>query len=414
MKIALLLEREPFAEILEETLSRHLSAVSGRAQEVSWRGGLPKTSDLVARKKGLWLCNGQINAVFSARAESRIFETPWREYLGGHSFSRWVAHAGYLAVATAPLTRWHLASHHLWIRPDLDHPRSTLILGGNSRIRLIDFQHGLVTTVLKSRFDSAFLSRELEFRKSRDDVLALPIVEVLEEGQAFVEPLVHGSNADRLFDKRRASEALLAALESCIEMSGSTRKIAAVEGWVETSLESCQLAAQKAGFESTGLVRDALDLAVQLGERIVSSASILGGEVQVGLSHGDLQPGNVLVDEDKNWLIDWERVDKRVLGYDGLTLALNSRRNLSGLLERAEDLVRGAREDPIGVGVCSELRLREDSKRARVQMLLFFLEEIRFHLEENAMGPLVKPTPALRGLIDELSLLGRRDFWNET
>lgn len=412
MKISLLLDREPFGEILEETLSRHLSAVSDRAHQVIWKSGAPKASDVLARKRGLWLCNPEINAIFSVSAESRVFEVPWREYLAGASFVRTGAHAGYLMAASAPIGRWVLASHHLLIDPELTGAKSTLIVGGNSRVRLLDYDRGLAKTILKSRVDPAAMQRELDLRRDRTDILAPPIVEVQENGLAFVEPLIHGTNADRVFSDRQADKGLIEALEVCFQLGRQTRRVELVDEWLDRTLEECRQTVETANDARAESFRGALDLVYQLAECIRTNAGASSNEVEVGTSHGDLQRGNVLLEGEKTWLIDWEKVGSRILGYDGLTLALDSRRSGRGLVERAKRLLQDERTDAIAMRVGEELS-RDLYPGGRVRhMLMFFVEEIRFHLEENVMIPSSGCSPSLSDLVTELEMVQGDDFWN--
>ncbi len=136
---------------------------------------MPRRADLLNSKKGLWLCNPVLNAVYSVRARAQVFETPWREYLGGPSALQVIPHAGYLLVATSPIGRALIASHHVRIEPELEGAESLLILGGNTRLRLFDHRRGEVTTILKDGFDDVFLRSELRFRTGSEDVLLITI-----------------------------------------------------------------------------------------------------------------------------------------------------------------------------------------------------------------------------------------------
>jgi len=412
MKISLLLDREPFAEIVEETLSRYFSLVNSEPRNVSWEEGTPKISDLLDRKKGLWLCNPEINAIFSAQAGSSVFQVPWREYLGGSSLSKVLAHGGYLTAATAPVSRWFAASFHLWIMPELDNADSTLIMGGNTRMHVVDYHLRRVTTVLKSRFTADFMRRELELRTSRDDLLAPPILEVLTDNRSFVEPLIQGTNADRLFNRGRAERALLEALGACEQLAASTTQTVAGDTWVGDTLGRCRRAVEMTAHSADEEFRTALDLAASLGDSLNDLGSLSEIGVEVGMSHGDLQAGNVLVEDDKVWVIDWERADLRILEYDGLTLALDSRRERKGLVERTKQLIEGQRSDAVGQRVHERMfRSRQAPDGLRLA-LMFFLEEIRFCLEENASGPFKAPTPSLKALLEELGSLDRNENWN--
>jgi len=62
-----------------------------------------------------------------------------------------------------------------------------------------------------------------------------------------------------------------------------------------------------------------------LTEHVQHILPTVGGQILTALTHGDFQPGNILVDGDRVWLIDWEYSARRQVGYDALVYALCSR-----------------------------------------------------------------------------------------
>ena len=202
MKIEILLEREPFGEILERTLERFLTTETEQKYEVTWLEELPDSTS------GLWLCNPRINSIYGVNTTSEVFSIPWREYLKGPTLLRTLGQLGYLFAATSAPGRSRMATHFVRVSPEIAGSDQILILGGNSRLRWIDFRTGRVLSILKEGFDPSWLRRELEIRKDRDDLLSPPILDVLDDGRAYVEPLIRGTVADRLFSSRRATAAV--------------------------------------------------------------------------------------------------------------------------------------------------------------------------------------------------------------
>lgn len=66
-----------------------------------------------------------------------------------------------------------------------------------------------------------------------------------------------------------------------------------------------------------------LDLTVQLGNYHLGTTGKNAEGLNTCLSHGDFCPWNILVDNDRYRLIDWELADERPLGYDLLTYICN-------------------------------------------------------------------------------------------
>ena len=396
-------------------VDRRLGLVGSRREnlaeqdrQIRWESGAFRKSDLLRRKDGLWLCNPTINALFSVRAAAKVFETPWREYLRGPNPIATASHAVFLLASTAPVARALMASHHVRIEPDLDGAEEVLILGGNSRMKLVDHGRGRVTTILKEGFDETLIRRELLFRESGRVAMAPPLLEVSDDRQAFVEPLLHGTVADRLLSRSRAGAALLESLDACDRLAEGMRKTVPLAEWCRAALGAAGAAAERVRDDGSGVVRRAVDWLEWMCLWLTSEGREGGRELETAVSHGDLQPGNVLVEKERVWLIDWERVDERVPWYDAMTLALDARRGYAGLVDRALELAAGRRSDEIG-RKAREVLVRRGAEHDHVgRIVMYLVEEIRFCLEESAMGPLVGPAGSLGALVRELDQAGHR------
>src|SRR5881628_1271530 len=79
MRISLLLEREPFGEIVEETLPTLLGALSGRAHTVRWYGD-GHVEPVRRPDEQIWLCNPLLNAIFLPQASAASLEPVVREF----------------------------------------------------------------------------------------------------------------------------------------------------------------------------------------------------------------------------------------------------------------------------------------------------------------------------------------------
>ena len=96
-------------------------------------------------------------------------------------------------------------------------------------------------------------------------------------------------------------------------------------------------------------------------------------------THGDFQPGNILADKDRIWLIDWEYTKRRQAAYDGLVYALRSRYP-NGLAER----LRQEMESPTNPILASWPGLNwTEANERKVALALFLLEELDLYLAEN-------------------------------
>jgi hypothetical protein len=346
--------------------------------------------------------------VFSVRASSRVFETSWREYLRAPSVGATVLHGAFLAGNTAPLARNLLASHHIWFDPELEDPAHLLILGGNSRLRLIDYREGTVTSILKEGFDERSIRREIALRKAGRADLAPPVLRVSEDQRSFVEPLLHGTVADRLFGRRTRTKVLLEALDACIGLAARTRRSVPLADWCRTARAKAREAVSRVEDGGSSCIRDALAWVDFLCRWLLNSDRAQNRYAETVVSHGDLQPGNVLVERDRAWLIDWENIGERVEWYDPLTLALGSRRGYPGLILRAMRLMKGEMGSEIDRTARGVLLNAPTDFDAEERIVMYLIDELQFCLGENVIGPLLTTTESLRLLVGELERSAHR------
>ena len=130
---------------------------------------------------------------------------------------------------------------------------------------------------------------------------------------------------------------------------------------------------------------------------------VAGDCVTTSLTHGDFQPGNILINGEGVWLIDWEYAARRQIGYDALVFMLRSRRP-RGLATRLNKFVaRG----PDGTSLIDNLAWpRVNWRRVNCRWLsaaLFLLEELVLHLKENDNPVFFRPGPGLLTLAAELA-----------
>lgn len=384
MRISLLLQREPFARILEETLAGFLSAKLGKSYRVRWYNGQPDLKAFVSRGEQPWLCNAFLNAIFQPGAEPAIFDPIVREFARSPIWWKRPAQRAYVALAQGKRSARYLAQAGVGITPALVNAQQWLFVAGNHKLRLLDFDNGVAYGILKQGFPGHFMEHEITARTTAEGLgLPVPPLEAVAEDHTwFCERYVSGTPVNRLADTAIARNAVNSMLGQLERLYQATYQEAFLEAYVAQLVEhiehlmganallnEAQLLQLRQGLD--GLVRETRRLQPDLGARI--------GTV---LAHGDFQPANILVNGETQWLIDWEYAAQRQRGYDALVFG-SSARFPQGLAKRLGAFVeQGPDALAYGGSLCYGAEYETAAGR-RLHATLFLLEELYMHLEEN-------------------------------
>ena len=296
MKISYMLKREDFYAINRKTLGSYYS-------------------DCDTEKK-LYIYP-ELNAIVTARPGRAVRRYLYTEYrVSGSPVKRllvklyafFMLHSGGLFAAK---------SVRLKTRADGD----TLIYPCNKKYRIFDFKSGTVTVIPKSDFPTGDIKNEIAFRK---DTVADFVPALLSyTGDSYTERIIDG------YPVARAGEREWELAERAYEI------------WSGYALPFCEsiCAAEYAAELSQNIDAQLCEL-TKMGKNVPRERTLMlvgalsdelskgGGTVTVGLSHGDLQSGNIWVENgtDKIYIIDWESYGKRSVEYDKATLYEGIRR----------------------------------------------------------------------------------------
>lgn len=394
VRISLLLQREPFGSILERTLSGFWSDRFGATYTVRWGHGHDGQDGRGESGHQLWLMNSRLNAIFVPGADAGVFEPVRREY--GRALNPWVRPLqwAYVQAASRGRTAAWLASPGMDVSPEVPNATRLLVLGGNSRIRILDRAGGVAHVVTKDGFDAAGVARELAVRKL---VGAAPeVVDVGSNGRWFTEEYMIGAPLNRLAQRQRASEGLATAVAALQDLHERTMEAADPSAYAEGLVERLTTLVESHPWLDE-------EARTHLGQQVEHAQTVLSQDARddgfaTVQSHGDFQHANILVGDARTWLIDWEHTGRRQRAYDPLVLALHSR-FAGGFAGRLAAVLEAGRA-PLLEGWPG---LRWNETRLRVQALaIFLLEELDFYLTEAANPLFYGPTPALETFRGEL------------
>jgi len=386
-------------------MTRYWTARYGTPHEVFWRE--PGASRAALHSDQRWYCNRWLNIVFTPDAEPRAFAPVQREY--ARSLVRWrrPIQSAYVKLATSPPTARWLAHATMHVSPPIAKHQRQVIVPGNNKIRILDHVDWTATSILKDGFGRDGFERELRSRKIARQ-LGLPVIEVLDEdtsGGWFRERYVAATPVNRLSNKNtmrdvvhNACFALRGYLEHSLKSNPMPHYINELEQRIRVYASSQPLLADAQ--------RSAIDTALdELLNWANQSSTKFPDHITTSIGHGDFQAANVLVDGQEFWLIDWESSRRRQTGYDPLVMGLGSR--------TTRDLVRSMQAF-IQRGWTSTLLSRLDdwpgfawrsSAQRRCATLVFLLEELDYHFEENSNRLFTRLGDGLTRLVADLPKL---------
>jgi hypothetical protein len=387
MKIQQLIQREPFGDILQETLAHFLPQVFAGSFEVRWSRSNPRARirAMAASCGETWHCNPYLNAVFSTQADRAVLGTVWQSYINTPMSRRRYAQWVYVTAATSPLLAPLFATYTLDIRPALPRRQHMLVLGGNNRIRLVDLEHGRTWDILKAGFDPAPIRTELAVRQVGGGWPFPAVRAVATDGTWFESDFIKADCLNRI----PASVARQRLAANAFDTLGR---------WLDRSLAPLPLSAYldetccqierllERGPLFTADDHGAVCQWLAAARGALWSACQDGESLDLAYGHGDFQDGNMLVDAGAQvWIVDWEHAGRRQLAYDYLVYALRSRFP-DGLASR----IRAAASQPEGIlDALPSVHPRllstfSDQTSRRTALILFLLEDLLWNLQENA------------------------------
>ena len=253
----------------------------------------------------------------------------------------------------------------------VDFGHASMIMAGNQRFRLYHFDHNRVITTTKQGFSPDGLAREIALRQRPDNPDFIRPCETLETG-VMEEELLDALPLNRLWDnvlREQAEHGLCRILEQLRGMDAARLTGAECALKYQKAFEA---AWQKLSERFFGISRKQIDVLFKKATARIQTQEY----VSLCRSHGDLQPGNVLIDRDgRMTVIDWEDTAIRASAYDAMVYALRSRFP-QGLGERIETFLKS--DAPLSP-LLSSLGLDRPTLVA-----LWFCEDCLWQLEVSA------------------------------
>lgn len=295
------------------------------------------------------------------------------------------------------------------VAPDVPDARRLVLVPGNRRLRLIDLAAGRTFSVLKDGFSTDALRREAALRNSAGPWV--PVLRLHESPQVswLEEPLIDGWALPRCppgVDRRRAERLAIEQLRDWLTATTEpTHSGNHAESLAEHIRRDLMVLDARHGSALAARLAPTIAALVERAARL--------GTTTTAISHGDLQPGNVMVRRGAGRrptaedvvLIDWEYAARRFSAYDGLCLGLAARARAK-LADRVVHFVEeGTRAlaEPARALLSDEPRERSWRSAASA---LFLLEDLAWLTADAAVQPFKGISEPLLTLTRELTRFG--------
>jgi len=256
---------------------------------------------------------GRVNMLFRKDANVGLFWDLTKEYRLNTHFPTKALALGYVALC-ALLIKLRLARFVFKVFT-FDAPRFyPVILGGNNRYRLIDSANKTAILVAKSPRNYFFTSnaiRAFNF-KAYADLVVIPSIAELTR-RAYLECQISGVAINRLFLSPTSEKCVSRCLRLYFDRQKSVSRV--ISSKVFFRYKVAVLASFSATLQSkkiNSLVDEFLEVADKLSTELEIKT------VTIALSHGDLNRGNVFVNESGISIIDWEYFLYRYIDYDSV------------------------------------------------------------------------------------------------
>ena len=259
-----------------------------------------------------------VSGVFISKKAREFFYSEWniRGSLVKHVIAKVYI---FFVTRTGP----YFAQYMFHICPDIVNLEDTIIAPNNRSIRFFDYGSDIVGCMIKDGFSNKYFRNQIWFRENYKYDFILPLLDY--GTNWFREPIMHGHPLARITDdnlynasKKKTIDCLRLLAIDTFEYIDSIMYIDSLCHKIIVLLEQ---ATTKKKIKTSNESKKILNFAVK-------QANNYQNAIPTMISHGDLQTGNIWVDQtEKVWIYDWETADRRSVWYDVTVLEYAVRRN---------------------------------------------------------------------------------------
>lgn len=229
------------------------------------------------------------------------------------------------------------AEYKIAFKPGSTFSDDYVIAPNNRTIRIFDYQKNIVGCICKDGFTDKYMKNQIKFRSLHDYEFILKMNDYGERW--FVEPVMKGHPLARVADDNLYEKGITKTIENIRRIAKDSLQQTELYAYYDSLADKIerylQLAIEKKGIKTVDNVNKLIKSAYDLVHSEPDTHIFLSD------SHGDLQTGNIWLDENnKIWIYDWETAGTRSVWYDPLVLKFSLRR-ANGWAEFLQNFTEG-------------------------------------------------------------------------
>jgi len=395
MRLDLLLDREPFAEVFSRTFSAYLTNRFNWSGEIRWERSKPSLQNY-------FLVNTKLNLIYPQTLNTNTLRLLASEYAYHPNWFRRIAQRLYVRYAVSTRLRRLFSSYYVSIHPFPKKWTNLCILPGNNSIRIIDIENNECIVLQKDGYNKNHMRNLTHLRKQYPELPGPRLFWSNPSIGWYAEERIEGLPLNRMDDDLRITRAVNNAKQSMLYLYNQTSSKVECSVWRRSITQKIYVAVDNLPKIYSCLLRKQVKSFVK--RLVLHLAEFHKAEklVDIVQSHGDFQPANILIptvsDQRSVYLIDWEYTEKRCRCYDAMVFELHSRYPI-GLASRISQWLS---DENIAYQSIKWCGLDKTESFSRYVMATFMLEDLLFRLAETTIPKLQGPNKGFLSFIGEL------------
>jgi hypothetical protein len=383
MKVSLMARREDFVTVFLKSFERFCGSYFGRSVSIASNGhGLVR-----------FRMNAKLNIIYPEKISASILEQLTAEFQHHDRFSRRVLQKLYCRLSSAKSTRCLLSKPLFSVDTETEFLQDWVFLPGNHSVRIVDTQKEHCYVFPKVGFDPHYFLNDAVARQRYSYLHAPAVHEISTDGAWYSEERISALPVTRFGDPELETRILDAAVRDLVRLRENTVETTSL-GDVFDSTNELVRGMLQSSDSLPDAVRHQLDEVLGRCTRLVADNRAV--PLPSCVTHGDFQPGNLLTDGDRFWLIDWEYFGRRSLTYDYFTWTLQAR--------HARDLGRRLDAAVLAHGSAESIDVWGHAQTGHIGALIavFLVEDFLLKLQETSSAAITDKTYSLAPWLGEV------------